>query len=115
MGAYFIHEAAHLANLIASPDHNELGETGEVDEVYSLQNYCMRPARMWLMRSRRTVDVVDPGRVSCMRDYQEFTPSTLRDPFWGEYKNRMDRGEDPCPPSLDPTLVEKPKPGRRGD
>jgi hypothetical protein len=114
LGGLFIHEMAHVANLKPSAEHNEMGETGELDEVYSLQNYCMRPARNWLMRARRTVDVVDAERLSCVRDYQEYTPSTLRDPFWGEYRGRMDRGVDPCPPSLDPSLAEKRTP-RRGD
>ena len=87
-----------------SPDHNEEGEVGEPDEIYSLQSYCFRPARMWLFRATRTEDVVDEARLSCVRSYQEYTPSTLRDPFWDEYRPRMDRGQDPCPASRDTQL-----------
>jgi hypothetical protein len=90
--AMFIHEVAHVAHLDVGPGHNERGETGLPDEVCSLQNYCMRPARMWLQRARRTADVVEPSRVDCMRRYQELTPSTLKDPFWDEYRGRR----DPC-------------------
>ena len=94
--SFFVHEAAHIANLEVAPGHNENGETGQPDEVYSLTSYCMFPARMWIQRARRTRDVVQPSKLSCMRRYQEMTPSTLRDPFWGEYSAGMNRGESPC-------------------
>jgi hypothetical protein len=92
-----IHEVAHAANLQYSADHNEQGDTmTDRDEVFSLTNYCMRNARMWLGRARRTADVVEPSRLECMRTYQERTPSTLDDPFWGPYVKMFDEGRDPC-------------------
>ena len=97
--AFFIHEVVHIARLEMGPGHNETGEGRgtDPDEVYSLMNYCMRPARMWISRARRTRDVVQPAKLSCMRAYQEMTPSTLLDPFWGEFKARVDRNQNPCP------------------
>ena len=114
MGPMVIHELSHVAGLKMSSAHNEIGETNQLDEVYGLQNYCFRPARMWIKRAIHTADVVDPSHVSCVREYQEFTPSTDRDPFWGEYRSRIDKGQDPCPASLAPTAAQ-PSSGRRGD
>jgi hypothetical protein len=114
MEMMFVHEVGHLADLRMSPNHNEDGDTGDFDEVYSIQNYCMRPARNWLHRDTRTSDVVAPERVDCMRAYQEFTPETLQDPFWGAYQSTMKAGTDPCPaPATPPKSAFAPEATKR--
>lgn len=121
IGSFFIHELGHVANLKISPDHNESGDTGRPDEVYSLQNYCMRSARTWTTRAYRTADVVDPAKLECMRDYQELTPSTFQEIFWDAYRDRMTQGYDPCDPAQKALNVKRaeeasrPRPkGRKG-
>lgn len=96
IGSMFIHEVGHNANLDTSLSHNHAGEGADFDEIYSLQRYCMDNARMWLGRARRTEDVVEPSRLSCVRHYQELTPTTMQDPFWIPMKVAADRGGDSC-------------------
>lgn len=116
--SYFIHEVAHLAGLRMSAGHNEEGDNGLADEVYSLTNYCLRPARMWLGRAYRTADVVPPESLWCVREYQELTPETLVDPFWEAYKPSILRGKEPCTHDAIEQARKQPQPiaprGRKG-